>query len=495
MEKRKKSPPAVFVALDINFVCTNGQISANSSDELIPNSSFVDKCDPDCVNIEYETNVGSIFRDFNLVCEGQQILASVASSAYWVAYLISSLTCGFISDKYGRKLTSLMLVFILFVSTAATTFAPDIYTYIALRFMAGLGAMSAYLVVMIMTENVGKEYLSRLAITTQLMFVLGQLACVLTAYEFETSWRMQYLVMALPLLPYMFVHVFFLPESPRWLHSVGQFNEAEKNLKYIARLNGNSTKPISLPQNISESTALLKDEHENSNLKEASKKYGQKTVKTSVFDLFRTMHSCMLTSVNMLAWFACSLVYYGLMYNVKSIDGDLYLNSLLLSVTEIPSWFASKAIDKYGRKKVFYITLFIASVSCAAIPFTDPIYEGQFQIAFAMAGKCLATACYNILFVHCPEQFPTVLRSTGISLCAAGSRIASILTPFIIKLDFGPHKCAPFEIFAVAGLLSSLAVFMFGVETLNKPFITTVEEYEKMADPKTRDDNEEHERN
>ena len=477
----------VFVGLDIDFSCADG---SGVSKYPFQNNSALDKCDESCQKLIFEDDTGSIYKDYVLVCNNQQILATVSTSAYWSAFLISTLTCGSISEKFGRKWPSAILVFLQFFSTLATTFAPDIYSYIAIRFVSGFCSISSYIVMLILTENVSKQYVPKLEITNQLMFVIGQIACVLSAFVFEESWRKQFLTLALPLIPFMFFQVFLLPESARWLESVGRINEAEYNLKWIAKYNGNPTKAINLNKPDSESSLLLREEHESSKQKDDSfnQKYQKETetsLKMSVLDLFRTLHSCVLTAVNMLAWFACSMVYFGLIFNVKKIHGNLYLNSLLLSLVDVPSWFVSKSINRWGRKTVFYIALFVASAFCAGVPFIG----GSVQIVFAMAGKCLATACYSILFVHCPEQFPSSMRNAGMSLCSAASKIALILTPFVLKMNLGgpfSGDTTPFEIFSFAGCFAGVTVCLFGVETKDKPTVETIEDYEHLASPRRK---------
>ena len=54
-------------------------------------------------------------------------------------------------------------------------------------------------------------------------------------------------------------------------------------------------------------------------------------------------------------------------------------------------------------------------VACLILPFTEPVAGGSFQIGFAMVGKSMATAAFDLLFTYTPELYPTVLRGAIIS--------------------------------------------------------------------------------
>ena len=64
------------------------------------------------------------------------------------------------------------------------------------------------------------------------------------------------------------------------------------------------------------------------------------------------------------------------------------------------------------------------------------------------------------------------------------SRVAVIIAPFVIDLDYGPYKCAPYIIIAFVGLVSSIFIILYGPETHNKPLLNTVKDfYDFVADP------------
>ena len=228
------------------------------------------------------------------------------------------------------------------------------------------------------------------------------------------------MIMSAVPVPIWFIFAVFIPESPMWLNSRKRFREAEKVLCLIAERNGNDPSTIRLSANgsaksekteTSTGMVLSMKSPEPLDDLEIKKRPGSKLDDTaSILDLFRTFPAFMLSGGQICSWFTVSLVYFGLTFGVGGISGSPYINSILLAICEFPVWLVAFAMDKYGRKVAFYVCLLLSSAACFTLPFTAPIAGGVFQIAFAMVGKGMVTAAFDLLFTYTPELYPTVLR-------------------------------------------------------------------------------------
>ena len=56
------------------------------------------------------------------------------------------------------------------------------------------------------------------------------------------------------------------------------------------------------------------------------------------------------------------------------------------------------------------------------------------MITFAMIGKLGVSAAFGEIFIYTGELFPTVLRSFIMGLSGAGSRVGSILSPYMFYM-------------------------------------------------------------
>lgn len=100
---------------------------------------------------------------------------------------------------------------------------------------------------------------------------------------------------------------FVIPESPRWLLCKGRVAEVEEIVRKAAKVNGRE-----LPPNV---TKLLKPPN-------------QMESDAGCFTLFGSKYLRLITICFWLIWFTMNLVYYGLILNMNTFGGNVYLNSV-----------------------------------------------------------------------------------------------------------------------------------------------------------------------
>ena len=487
----------VFVGADVSFKCADN--CTDSLDWVYEESddSFDNKCVEGCQKYVYDNSPGSIISEYDLACGGNKVLATISNSAFWVGFLISCFVAGYAGDRFGRRPINLAVMLFYFIFSTASVFSFDIWFYTIMRFFCGFchGGFIA-MSFLLMAEVIDKRYLAEFSMGSQVLFALGEMLAPAIGYAFKNSWRYQVLTVSLAIIPIFIFAVIFVPESPLWLHSKGRYRKAQEVLRLLAKLNNRDPSIIVLGDETSQdadandfnssivSNSVSEDEQISISdtqelINEVDQANSELTV--SIVDLFRTGPAIMLSLGQISAWFSVSLVFFGLIFGVGEIGGSIYLNSALLSGVEIPVWFICFAMNYCGRKPTFLACLILSSLACLILPFTQPLAEGHVQIAFAMVGKCMAAGGFNILYTYSPELYPTVLRGTGLLLCSAAARVAVIIAPFVTNLSYGPYDCTPYIIFAACGFLSSVFVFFFGPETLNKPLSNTIKDFYTFA--------------
>ena len=483
---------AVFVAFDVDFKCAD-----NETDTVAwvyeDSDSYNSKCVDGCNKYVYKDNPSSIVTDWDLACGLNKVLGSMSNSAFWVGFLISCFVTGYAGDRFGRRPTNLCCMAFYFIFSFASMFSFDIWFYMVMRFFCGF-CHGGYIAMafLLMAEIIDKKYLAELSMGAQVFFAFGEIFAAGVGYIFKSSWRYQLMTVSLVLVPVFILNIVLVPESPLWLHSKGRIHEAQKILRHVARLNKKDPSVIVLndepsPEksakcsrvssnsSVSDDDDVNASDHQNLIASEHGSSESELTV--SIVDLFRTTPAVMVSLGQISAWFAISLVFYGLIFGVGNIGGDEYLNSALLAAVEIPVWFMCFAMNYFGRKPVFLCCLIISSVACAILPFTKPLADGNVQIVFALISKCMAAGGFNLLYTYSPELYPTVLRGTGLLLCSAAARVAVIIAPFVTDLDYGPYDCTPYIIFASSGAFASVFVIFYGPETLNKPLSNTIKDF------------------
>src|SRR5512139_2386260 len=145
----------------------------------------------------------------------------LAMGAALYGTVVGSLFGGWPTDRFGRKQTLIAIGALYVVSALGCAFAPGVGTFIAARFIGGIGiGISTVTAPLYISEIAPPAYRGRLAGMFQFNIVFGILVAfasnALLAGVGENAWRWMLGVAAFPSILYA-VGCFTLPESPRWL--------------------------------------------------------------------------------------------------------------------------------------------------------------------------------------------------------------------------------------------------------------------------------------
>ena len=145
----------------------------------------------------------------------------VAMAAALYGTVLGSLLGGWPTDRFGRKATLLSIGVLYIVSAVGCGFATGVSSFIAARFIGGLGiGISTVAAPLYISEIAPPAYRGRLAGMFQFNIVFGIviafLSNALLAGIGENAWRWMLGVAAFPSLLYTLM-CFGIPESPRWL--------------------------------------------------------------------------------------------------------------------------------------------------------------------------------------------------------------------------------------------------------------------------------------
>jgi MFS family permease len=292
---------------------------------------------------------------------------------------------------------------------------------------------------------------------SQIFYALGFGFFSLMAYFFR-DWRQLTIAVSLPGVFYILFFSKSVPESPRWLLAQGRVSEAEEILGKIARGNGTV---------FDKRLTRTKEQQRTST---TSENYGIHTLLTH-----KSIRSKMI--ILMFVWLINSMVYYGLSFNSKNMQGDRYWNFFLSGLVEVPSYFlAVPMIDNLGRQKSLFLSVMIGSIGCLLCAFGP----AKFATVTANVGKFGISSSFGILYVYSAELVPTVVRNFAMGTCSMTARLGGILAPLVVTLTVMDQRL-PMMLFAGSGIFAGL-IGLFLPETLNHPIPETLDE----AGSKTR---------
>jgi len=322
--------------------------------------------------------------------------------------LIGATWGGRLTDKYGRKAMYLVDLICFVVFALAAAFAWNPLSLIVFRFMLGIGVGADYPIsATLVAEFSSAKRRGAHSGSLGAMWFVGALAAYVTGIILEplgpSAWRWMFLVGAVFAVIVLIARS-SLPESPRWLASVGREEEAQKIMRNLTGHDveipsGRITKqPIS---------ALFND------------KYRRTTIFVTGF------------------WTCYAIAYYGITIYTPSIldefnrDGSrtvAYLGSGMVALVGlIGAVIGLNLTDRWGRRPLI-ITSF-AGLTLALLTLTiSPAPGLSLLVALFSLAVLFANMGGGILnFVYPTELYPTGLRATGMGFATSVSRIGGLL--------------------------------------------------------------------
>ncbi|KAK9875025.1 hypothetical protein WA026_005835 [Henosepilachna vigintioctopunctata] len=441
--------------------CTTNDTSKASIDAL-NNLVNVSRNMVVCNQWEFEQDGSTLISEFDLLCDRKSLL-NMSEMFFLAGVAVGGVICGIISDKCGRKRTLLSCITLQSLIGCVIAFVPYFELYCALRLMLGFITVSVFFSGFVLSiELVGGHW--RTVIGIWYLFPASISYCITsTTAWFLRDWRHLQLALSAPGLLFL-TSYFFLPESPRWLLATGKTDQVMDVLKKAAKYNNRE-----LPPNIDKQLLAPVDDAETTSL--------------GVLDLFRTSEMRNKSFSLYIIWFSVYLVYFGLVLNLENIGGDIYINSVLTGLVEVPASIVSIPIlIKKGRRWPLALSMIISGIACASIvPFKMFSSTHQWVITtFSMISKMCISSSISIMPVFTAELYPTTIRNIGVGSSNVAAGIALMLVPYLFELKT-IEKTIPVGILVLCGIIGGLSV-LFLPETGGKRLQETL--IDKTAEPR-----------
>eukprot|EP00062_Callorhinchus_milii_P020831 gi/632976905/ref/XP_007905051.1/ PREDICTED: solute carrier family 22 member 4-like isoform X2 [Callorhinchus milii] len=288
-------------------------------------------------------------------------------------------------------------------------------------FVIGFGLISIYVTAFVLgTELLGKSM--RLAFGTvgiPMFFSVGYIFLPLFAY-FIRDWRTLLLAMSLP--GFLYVPLWwFIPESPRWLHSQGRVEEAEAIFKAAAKQNGITHVGVIFTRR--ESTVDMLH----------NPRISDQDVLTYL-DLFRTSNIRNITILFFFIWIVTSMTYFGLSVNTSNMNGNPYINCFISAASEIGAYLFTWWLLPTALRRITTASMLSLGGTLLLLIQLVPANVYVITTALAMIGKFAITSAFIIIYIYAAELYPTVLRNMGVGACSTVSRIGAIISPYVFYL-------------------------------------------------------------
>lgn len=391
-----------------------------------------------------------------LTASGWSTMASNAQflSAGALGALIGAGLAGWLGDRYGRKFTFQFNLILFGVMSIAGALAPSMGWLIIFRLLMGIG-LGAEIVVGYATisEFVPPGKRGKWGAILFFMGTASLLGSSLASYWVipHLGWRWMFVIAGGGgLLVWLLRKE--MPESPRWLESVGRYDEASAILDRIEADVAKEHGTLPIPQPVlpaPESKYTFKDLFRLPLLRSTTLGVTMNVVGLSVVYGF-------------VIWLPTFFVKQGL-----SLPSSLGHTALMSTGSLIGILLAGNLSDRWSRKKLLMFNSILVAVLGVIYPHAGSL------TATTVVGFLLITSLYfggTIGFsTYVPELFPTELRLRGAGLSSVAGRGASILMPLTVSTLYSYNGVESVTL-ALVGLvvLQAIVIGVLGLETARR---------------------------
>lgn len=318
----------------------------------------------------------------------------------------------------------------------AKTFTYNYLTFMILHFIGALFGGGAFSLIFVFgSEVVGPSSRGLGAAIISNAVSAGQMLLAVVTM-FVTDFRIL-LRLLFGLVASTCTFIWLVPESVRWLFSVGEYAKGVKILQQVTKWNGTNI-PIDTLNDLQKRNKndLLLGGHE-----EMHTDSGQCSVLTAMQSSVirnRLLNCCY-------CFFTNALIYFGLSVYSSSLPGNKHMNLLYAGTIELPGNAATHyVLKRYGRKWSLIVSMIACSVACIA---SELLTEPGMKIILFLVGKFAVALSYTILNLYAIELFPTNLRQSMFNICMVFAGCGNIVAPLLplsvstfIAIDFLTKK-------------------------------------------------------
>ncbi|XP_020020363.2 solute carrier family 22 member 20 [Castor canadensis] len=434
---------------------------------LSPNTSVPGAATEGCEDgwvYDHSIFPSTIVTEWDLVCEART-LRDLAQSLYMAGVLVGAAVFGSLADRLGRKVPLVWSYLQLAVSGSATAYVSSFSAYCVFRFLMGMTFSGIILnSLSLVVEWMPTQGRTVAGILLGYSFTFGQLILAGVAYLIR-SWRWLQFAVSVPFLIF-FLCSWWLPESSRWLLLHGKSQQALKNLRKVAVMNGRKEEGERLTTEVVSSYV--------------QSEFASVHTSSSILDLFRTPAIRKVTCCLMVVWFSNSIAYYGLAMDLQKFSLSIFLVQALFGIIDIPAMLVATTTMIYvGRRATVASFLILAGLMVIANMFV-PEEMQTLRTAQAALGKgCLASS-FICVYLFTGELYPTEIRQMGMGFVSVHARLGGLAAPLVTTLgEFSP--VLPPVVFGATSILAGLAITCFLTETRNVPLVETIAEMERRV--------------
>ena len=342
-----------------------------------------------------------------------------ASGCVLIGCAVGVLSVGPLSDRFGRKPALFISALLFLVSAVGTALPRDVWTFIAFRFLGGVGIGIASMSTPMYIAEITPAHLRGRMVSVNQIAIVGGIATTSfinyfiaghgdQAWNIATGWRWMFATGIVPAVAF-FLLLLRIPESPRWLVEMKRESEARGILAQVAGLEFATAEITSIRDSLAGEKGTW------------SEVFSQKLRRPLLLGVALAVLQ-QVTGINVFMYFGATI--FKTMSQSTGVDAGLLQQVIINGCGVLFTLIAIATVDKWGRKPLMLIGALGMSVSLVAMglmaqTMSEPTAVSHLMLAFIILYiACFGLSVGPVTWVILSEIFPTAVRGRALGLAA-----------------------------------------------------------------------------
>ncbi|CDS43255.1 solute carrier family 22 [Echinococcus multilocularis] len=389
---------------------------------------------------------GGIVQQWELVCDEAWQLP-FNESAYMVGMMVGFIFGGWLSDRVGRRKAMVISGCGEILAGLATALSLSHWFYVIGRvvlatFVTARGSAYVVLTAEITTAKC-RSTLSAIGMVLQII-LQGCIIGILAIYV--TNWRLFIILNNLPSI-LVILHIWLLPESPRWLAACGRAEEAAHILYSAYRFNSRFRRPqpevLMTTEEFLQHVGLGPSGRQDVILRNirlrAIYSSNESASEFAIWQLFKPhLIKITLLSTSILT---CQITcIFGMVFFASNIKLHVSFVTIVNSLAQIPGCILAAALYRYCKSRrlpllvVYVVVVIMGAVAAFHTMYFQPTTDAMLNM-YSNVIILFLSAAQRMLFIYVPELYKPIYRNRGFGLAAGMARLGALWFPVINRLD------------------------------------------------------------
>ncbi len=395
----------------------------------------------------------------------KQFKASTAAQEFVVSSLLvgavlGTLISGFLSRKYGRKNALLVSAVVFAIGSFFSAISTGTAMLMAVRLFLGMAVgIASFTAPLYLSEMAPQRIRGALISMYQLLITIGILSAYIsdTCLSYGGHWRLMLGILVIP-ATLMFIGVFLLPKSPRWLVLAGRRKHAREVLNRLRHED-------EVEKELVEIEKTLETKQDGLELIRTNKQF-----RKVIFLGIGLQAVQQFTGMNVVMYYAPKIFKIaGFVSTTQAMWGTVLVGLINVLATFIAIAF----VDRLGRKPILFAGFVVMGLAMGTLGLMFHIGMHVSEvIQYAAIGALLifivgfAMSAGPIIWVICSEIYPLSGRDLGITISTATNWLCNAIVgaTFLTLLNvLGPANT--FWLYGGLNVLFIIFLFTFVPET------------------------------